>query len=435
MPRRFRFAVVATALVAGLGLPLVPASAAGAGSISGVAFEDTNRNGVLDPGEAPYSGHVLYLFDGTGGYLANATTDGSGRYAFPDLAPGTYRVDYSSMTYSTLQHDWVPTTTGSLRPTRTLDVNGAATVDFGWRPISWSTTLGAPISTATDANGVRVDVYNDAISATDALAVLAGGGLLGDEGASTRVSVAYGDTDQTVTSSSYSGGRYAGFQASVYVTWDSWLGNADATLFHEYGHAWSLYFATMVQQDPGLTGYLQARGLAGDPRVDSSYAWNRKELVAEDYRQLFGDATARAVPQANPDLPAAKDVPGLADYLAGAFRQAPTSSGSSTTSPTPTTAAPVISGLAMNPDPVGKSGRASFTVSTAATVSLSVQKPDGTPVKTLLAGSDVPAGAVAATWDRTAANGRRAKSGSYLLVATATNGAGSVQQSVSFSAS
>ena len=34
---------------------------------------------------------------------------------------------------------------------------------------------------------------------------------------------------------------------------------------HEYGHAWSLYYDTIVQQEGTLASYLKARGLDGDP--------------------------------------------------------------------------------------------------------------------------------------------------------------------------
>jgi hypothetical protein len=433
MSRKIRLAVMTAAIVGGVGLPLLPAQAADTASISGIAFEDGNRNGAHDVGEPALGNHVLYLFDGGGGYLRNATTDANGRDAFTDLTPATYRVDYSSMTWSSLKRDWVPTTTGSLRPSRTVTASTSTSADFGWRRIVWSTTLGSPVSTATGANGVRVDMYTDGATAAHVLELLNAGSLLGGEGASISVAVGYGDVDQTVTSSAYSSGRYSSYQASVYVTWDSWLSNAEATLFHEYGHAWSLYFATMVQQDTSLSGYLQARGLAGDSRVDSGYSWNRKELIAEDYRQLFGSDAARTSPQANTSIPPATAVAGLADYLSGAFRDA--AAPAPPTTPPADASAPVITGLAMNPAKVSKSGTAGFSVSTAARVNLSVRTGGGALVKELLTNSDVPAGSVSATWKRTTAGGQRAKSGTYQLVVQATNSTGTTQQSVSFSVS
>jgi hypothetical protein len=72
-----------------------------------------------------------------------------------------------------------------------------------------------------------------------------------------------------------------------------------------------------------LSAYLDARGLLGDPRIGTSYAWNPKELIAEDYRQLFGTPGARSARPLNGEIAAAGDVPGLSAFLAGAFRSAP----------------------------------------------------------------------------------------------------------------
>jgi hypothetical protein len=115
------------------------------------------------------------------------------------------------------------------------------------------------------------------------------------------------------------------------VTYSSWLGEdagratPDASaLSHEYGHAWTFQRATIVQQDQSLTAYLRARGLDGDPRVRSAYAWDPNEMIAEDYRQLLGPADGRDRPQMNTDIAPAATVPGLRDFLLGAFSQPPT---------------------------------------------------------------------------------------------------------------
>lgn len=424
--------IVALTLTAlgGAGLPLMHASAAETGSISGVAFEDSNRNGVRDAGEAGWADQLLYLYDSTGTYLRNVRTDTSGRYALPALAAGSYTVAYSPTSWNPLRDRWVPTTQGSLRPASTVTVSGNVVVDFGWRPITWSTQLGSPVSTAVTPSGTKVESYNDAVTATDVAAVLAAGQLIGDEALSTTVRVGYGTVDQTISSSAYDGTRYSGYSASVYVTWSSWLDRAAFTLFHEYGHAWSGYFATVVNGDSGLTGYLRARGLEGDSRVDSAYGWDRHELIAEDYRQLFGDETARVQPQANADLPPAASVAGLEDYLRTAFRTPQT-----TTTPAsePAQAAPQISQLQMSK--VGKSTTASFVLSSAASVSLRVTTPSGTLVKSLLADAPVEAGTVSAAWDRTNTKGQRVKAGTYILVATATSSSGTDSDQVSFTLS
>ncbi len=117
-----------------------------------------------------------------------------------------------------------------------------------------------------------------------------------------------------------SNGVYTDYRATSDVTWASWL-RGDGELFHEYGHAWSMYYTHMVQADPSLKAYLEARGLTGDARVGSSYAWMPGEMIAEDYRQLFGTASAQADSQMNRDIPLAKNVAGLKTFLSSTFMQ------------------------------------------------------------------------------------------------------------------
>ena len=56
-----------------------------------------------------------------------------------------------------------------------------------------------------------------------------------------------------------------------------------------------MYHLYMTRQGD-WSPWLPARGLAGDSRVDSSYNWSKNEMIADDYRMLFG--TAAAVSQA-----------------------------------------------------------------------------------------------------------------------------------------
>lgn len=107
----------------------------------------------------------------------------------------------------------------------------------------------------------------------------------------------------TRSSASTSNGVYTYFAATIYL-----LGNGgtfpaypnDVTA-HEYGHAWS-DFHLFIDRQGDWSSYLAARWsnadgslrLANDARLDSSYMWKRAELIADDYRLLFGTAAAIA---------------------------------------------------------------------------------------------------------------------------------------------
>ena len=63
--------------------------------------------------------------------------------------------------------------------------------------------------------------------------------------------------------------------------------------------------------------------MSGDARIGTSYPGIPAELIAEDYRQLFGTASARADSQMNRDIPLAQECPGLKNFLSGSFMQIP----------------------------------------------------------------------------------------------------------------
>lgn len=81
-------------LLAGISvfLLIISATAATAGSISGMKFNDLNGNGAMDAGEPGLSGWTITLEGLLTSYTASATTDASGYYTFPDLAPDLYVV-------------------------------------------------------------------------------------------------------------------------------------------------------------------------------------------------------------------------------------------------------------------------------------------------------------------------------------------------------
>lgn len=403
--------VAAATLAAGMALGVAPSPArADTGTIAGTVFQDLNRNGMRDAGEPAWEGHQLYLFDAAGAYKATATSDASGRYAFAGVAAGDYKVDYASPSWWAIRDSWVPSTTGSVRPSKAVSLSGSATADFGWRQIVRSTDAAAPLSTYAGPSGLRVESFNDVVSARE-VHDAAVQGMVGAEARFVTIRFDLGPNSSTVAGWQGSPGSFSSYSAICYDNYVSWLDGGDQGVSHEYGHAWSLYYDTVVRQEGTFASYLQARGLAGDARVNSSDVWSARELIAEDYRQLLGSANAGAATQMNRDIPPAAAVPGLREFLATTFTTPPTGTDPAPPPPAPalTLSAPVV-----NPAPVVKSGTVTSSLSSPANVTIEIRDAGGALVRTLLAGAARDAGTVSATWDRKDAAGRKARSGNYV---------------------
>ncbi len=123
---------------------------------------------------------------------------------------------------------------------------------------------------------------------------------------------------QTAGSASTVDGRFTSFRAIIYLRGvnSGFSVSPNAVAAHEYGHFWSSYHLYLSRQGD-WSSYLSYRGLAGDSRLDSSYGWDRAEIIAEDFRLLFGSAAvlAQQPKHMNPDIPDPRDVPGLRDFL------------------------------------------------------------------------------------------------------------------------
>lgn len=420
MHRTRMLATAGIALALATGTATLPAQAVDdVGFITGVVFEDINRDGLRSADEPGWGGAPLDVFDSTGRQVATGLADAAGAYSFKGLAAGSYTVAFNERSWWDQRAQWVPTTTGNLRPRTTVAVSGTTTSDLGLRRIVRS-SYGSPISRVVGPDGLVVESYNDAVSAQQVHDAIDAATLRGAEAGVTTVLFDVGQTNVATTSYAGSPGSFRGFSATVQSTWLRWLDQADATLMHEYGHAWSLYHEYIVQQDGSLASYLQARGVAGDTRLGSSRSWSPEEMVAEDYRQLFASPTARQRLQENVDLPPAKDVPGLADFLSTTFMTA-TPTPSPTPEPTPIPL-PAVSSVAMNPSPVTKTGTASFSLSVAASVTVVIEDATGALVRTLAANSSVAPGPTTITWDRRSNSGVRVRSGNYTLNVRATSG-------------
>jgi len=113
-------------------------------------------------------------------------------------------------------------------------------------------------------------------------------------------------------------GVYSSYKATIYLQakdGTTFTNRPDAIMAHEYGHAWTLYHLYISHQGD-WTPYLTARGLVGDPRLESSYVWSKSEMIADDYRLLFGTAAAQdELSYLNPDVPDPRSVGGLKDFF------------------------------------------------------------------------------------------------------------------------
>ncbi|MEU5694314.1 SdrD B-like domain-containing protein [Actinosynnema sp. NPDC020468] len=66
------------------------------GSIGDFVWSDLDFDGVQDPGEPGLPGVVVTVRDSGGSVVKTTTSDKDGRYAFTDLAPGTYTVQFTA---------------------------------------------------------------------------------------------------------------------------------------------------------------------------------------------------------------------------------------------------------------------------------------------------------------------------------------------------
>jgi hypothetical protein len=392
-------------------------------SVTGVVFEDVNRDGAHQPGEPTWR-HQLNLFTATGAFVASAASAEDGRYRFDDVPPGEYRLELEPTTYWALRDDWVPTTTETLRPRFDLTVSGSVTADFGWRRIQRSTHTSDPISSYVGPTGLRTESFNDVVTAREVHDTLTAHALVGEESA--HVLIRFGLTPGSYATYDVSGtpGYYYRYAAELYVSYRSWVESGDEILTHEYGHGWSQYYAYLLHQDPQFTNYVQARGLDSDPRVGTSYEWDPAEMIAEDYRQLFGSPNARRAPQTNRDIPAASEVDGLEEFLRETYRNAPQPPSEEPAPSEPPAEEPepilAVEDLQVNPAEVVTHAEITFAVVKASKATVVILDHRGRVVRTLWDGVTV-SGSTHVWWDRRDDRGRQVKTGTYVVQVDVTD--------------
>jgi hypothetical protein len=135
----------------------------------------------------------------------------------------------------------------------------------------------------------------------------------------------------TVTSAVGSPGAYSSFQSTIWLdaTASGFISSPEMITTHEYGHAWSemhLY----LDHGGSWSGFQATRWsgpngsptLANDGRLSSSYAWDTREIVADDYRLLFGTETAisQADGHLNPYIVDPRNQPGLKSWFLSTWK-------------------------------------------------------------------------------------------------------------------
>jgi hypothetical protein len=154
---------------------------------------------------------------------------------------------------------------------------------------------------------------------------------LGTVGPTLTINVQDQYSSQTQTSSAFYAGHYTTVASTMWLdgTNSGFAQRPDDTLAHEYGHAWSEYWYYLAHQG-SWASYEQARWtaadgsstLATDSRTNTSYTWQVAEIVADDYRLLFGSslAVSERPTHLNTQIPDPRNVPGLRNFLLNVWR-------------------------------------------------------------------------------------------------------------------
>ncbi|SDG56886.1 MULTISPECIES: SdrD B-like domain-containing protein [unclassified Duganella] len=169
-------------------------------SLGDTVWIDSNRNGVLDNGEAGVAGVKVTLLDASGDPVAGAvaTTDANGHYQFSNLKPGTYSVQFDQ---TTLPANYDFTITGQGDSTTDSDANsagktGQVTLNSG--DSHQDLDAGIVVRQATVGNRVWDDANGNGVQ--DAAEQ-------GIDGASVTLKDANGNTVGTVVT--HDGGQYS----------------------------------------------------------------------------------------------------------------------------------------------------------------------------------------------------------------------------------
>jgi hypothetical protein len=308
--------------------PTVGATISGTVDVDGTASDNVSVSKVeiqVDSGELrPVTGSATWsssldttmLADGTHTISARAT-DGSGNAT---VVSETVNVDNPAPAPAPIPATSpTPTTSPSPSPTPTASPTPFPTGGF-------VTPEGTVIKLNTASSWTADQVYQ----------LLKGNGL--DSRIGPTLTVFVQDTSVsgvTATAGCCVDGRYDSFAAYMYLDGrpDSRMNaQPNYTVGHEFGHVWTLYHLYMSQSGD-WSKYLDLRWssvdgsvkLGQDARLDSSYTWDKREIIADDYRLLFGStlAVTESPTHLNPYIADPRNVTGLKDFFAGTWTSKP----------------------------------------------------------------------------------------------------------------
>ncbi|MGE8224980.1 MAG: SdrD B-like domain-containing protein [Stenotrophomonas sp.] len=138
-------------------------------AISGKVWEDTNNDGVVDPGEKGIAGVIVELegtaIDGTP-ITATVTTDADGNYSFDELPPGTYTVTEPNQPPGTLDGKTVPGSTGGTATAPGTTPSKISTIVVGVNETSKENNFGE-VPVGSIAGFVYNDSNDDGIKQND----------------------------------------------------------------------------------------------------------------------------------------------------------------------------------------------------------------------------------------------------------------------------
>lgn len=244
------------------------------------------------------------LYTNGGHMLTARATDGAGNTAV------------ASTSFS-IQNSTSSTTTGTTAPT----TQG-----------TWTSPEGAVITvTSTQTNPATGQLYTikwvyDMLKQESAAA-----GDFAKIAPCLTVKVQDSTSSQTSTSAGTVNGLYTSFHATVYLK-----GGAGSTYgtrpnqitAHEYGHAWTQYYHYLVHNG-SYADYLATRWsgpngiplIGQDSRLDSTYNWSTNEMIADDYRLLFGTSVAQSqAGYINSDVVDSRNQPGLGNWFLSSWK-------------------------------------------------------------------------------------------------------------------